>query len=68
VVAHPLDERGDAGALGPGQALDTGTVGPNGDDRRAERVVGRRVQQRLQVGPRTRDEDDKPDGQSGTPS
>jgi len=58
VVAQHDGEGRQATALGPGQALDAGAIGTDGDDlsRVAGLVLG--VQQSLQQRPRTRDQDD----------
>ena len=58
VVRDGADERGDAGALRAGQALDAVAVGADGRDPHAVRRVGRGVEQRLQVGAGTGDQDD----------
>jgi hypothetical protein len=57
VVSEHHGERGQATPLGPGQALDTGTVRTDSDDRGrvAGLVLG--IQQRLQQRARARDQD-----------
>ena len=55
-----LDDEGrDAGPLGPGQALDAVAVGADGDDLGAVVRLLRRVDQGLEIGATTRDEDDE---------
>ena len=68
VVRDRTDERGHAGAPRAGQALDAVAVGPHGRDPHAVRRVGRGVQQRLQVGAGTGDEDDDVAGCGAAPS
>jgi hypothetical protein len=59
-VRHPEHERRHTGALGPGEPLDVLAVGSDRDDLRAVRRVGACIEQRLEVGAGTGDEDDEP--------